>query len=40
MDTRIRDLLVTFYQWTCFPVYGIAKVMRGDYIVFDRHHLG
>ncbi len=36
----IFDLLVTFYQLSCFPVYGIAKVRRGDYIVFDRHHLG
>lgn len=34
------DLLVTFYQASCFPIYGIAKVRRGDYIVFDRHHLG
>lgn len=34
------DLLVTFYQASCFPVYGIAKVRRGDYIVFDRHKLG
>jgi hypothetical protein len=34
------DLLVTLYQWTCFPIYGITKVRRKDYIVFDRHHLG
>jgi len=34
------DLLITFYQASCFPIYGIAKVRRGDYIVFDRHHLG
>ncbi len=33
------DLCVSFYQWTCFPIYGIAKVRRGDYIVFDRHYL-
>ena len=36
----ILDLLITFYQVTCFPIYGIAKVTRGDYIVFDRHQLG
>lgn len=36
----VVDLLVTFYQASCFPIYGIAKVRRGDYIVFDRHHLG
>ncbi len=33
------DLCVSFYQWSCFPIYGIAKVRRGDYIVFDRHYL-
>lgn len=36
----LMDLLVTLYQWTCFPIYGITKVRRSDYIVFDRHHLG
>ena len=34
------DLCVSFYQWSCFPIYGITKVRRGDYIVFDRHNLG
>jgi hypothetical protein len=33
------DACVSFYQWACFPVYGIAKVKRSDYIVFDRHQL-
>ncbi|WP_353662479.1 hypothetical protein [Hydrogenimonas sp. SS33] len=33
------DLCVTIYQATCFPVYGIPKARRGDYIVIDRHHL-
>ncbi len=36
----LMDLLVSVYQWTCFPIYGIATVRRSDYIVFDRHHLG
>lgn len=36
----LMDLLVTLYQWTCFPIYGITKVRRSDYIVFDRHQLG
>jgi hypothetical protein len=36
----LMDLLVTLFQWTCFPIYGITKVRRSDYIVFDRHHLG
>ncbi len=34
------DACVSFYQWTCFPIYGIAKVRRSDYLVFDRRHLG
>lgn len=34
------DLCVSFYQWTCFPIYGVIKVRRADYIVFDRHQLG
>ncbi len=33
------DLCVSLYQWICFPVYGVAKVKRSDYIVFDRHQL-
>ena len=33
------DACVSFYQWVCFPIYRIAKVQRGDYIVFDRRHL-
>jgi hypothetical protein len=34
------DLCVSFYQWACFPIYGIRKVRRADYLVFDRRHLG
>lgn len=34
------DLCVSFYQFACFPIYGITKVKRSDYIVFDRHQLG
>jgi hypothetical protein len=33
------DLCVTIYQATSFPVYGIAKVKRSEYIVFDHVHL-
>jgi len=33
------DLSVSLYQAICFPVYGIPKVKRGDYIVFDHQHL-
>ena len=34
------DACVSFYQWVCFPIYGITRVRRGDYLVFDRRHLG
>lgn len=36
----ILDGFVTLYQWICFPIYKIAKVKRGDYIIIDRHRLG
>ena len=35
----LLDLCVSLYQWICFPIYGVVKVKRADYIVFDRHHL-
>lgn len=35
----LLDLFVSVYQTICFPVYGIQKVRRADYFVFDRHHL-
>ena len=35
----LLDLFVSVYQAVCFPVYGIAKIKRADYFVFDRHHL-
>lgn len=33
------DLSVSLYQMICFPAYGIPKVKRADYIVFDHQHL-
>lgn len=33
------DFFVSVYQATCFPIYGVTKVRRRDYIVLDRHHL-
>ena len=33
------DICVSFYQFTCFPIYRIKKVRRSDYIVIDRQHL-
>lgn len=35
----LADLVGTLYQTICFPIYGIPKVRRGDYLAFDRHHL-
>ena len=36
----LLDACVSFYQATCFPIYGIVKVRRADYMVFDRQQLG
>lgn len=36
----LLDLCVTLYQAICFPVYGIQKVKRADYLIFDRAQLG
>jgi hypothetical protein len=35
----LLDLWVSAYQRVCFPIYGIARVPRGAYIVIDRQHL-
>ena len=35
----LSDLAVTAYQAVCFPIYGIPKIRRADYFVFDRHRL-
>jgi len=35
----LLDLFATSYQAICFPVYGIPKVRRGDYLLFDRKAL-
>ena len=39
MPFLLLDLFVTVYQLVCFPLYGIPKVKRADYLVFDRHNL-
>lgn len=36
----LLDLFVWTYQWVCFPLYGLARVPRANYFVFDRVHLG
>jgi hypothetical protein len=35
----LLDLFVAIYQTVCFPVYGIPRVRRGDYLAFDRGQL-
>ena len=35
----VLDLWVSTYQWVCFPIYGIARVRRRPYFVFDRRKL-
>jgi hypothetical protein len=39
LPVALLDLLVSIYQAICFPIYGIPKVRRGDYLLFDRHRL-
>jgi hypothetical protein len=34
------DLVLNVFQAVCFPVYGIPKVKRSDYVVLDRQYLG
>jgi hypothetical protein len=33
------DIVGTLYQSICFPIYGIPKVHRRNYVALDRHHL-
>ena len=35
----LLDVFITIYQAVCFPVYGIDKVRRRDFIIFDRRYL-
>jgi hypothetical protein len=39
LPALFMDLVVTFYQAICFRAYGIPRVARGDYILFDRYSL-
>jgi hypothetical protein len=46
VDVGIYSLIVPFVlldissaSIRCFPVYGIEKVKRSDYLIFDRYHL-
>ncbi len=35
----LLDVAVAIYQSVCFPIHGIPKVRRKDYITFDRGRL-
>jgi len=36
----LLDILFEFYHHTCFPIYGIPKAKRSEYIqIFDRNKL-
>jgi hypothetical protein len=35
----LLDLMASIYQKICFPIYGLKKVDRSKYFVFDRRHL-
>ena len=35
----LLDLWVSLYQLICFPIYGIERVRRSDYIAMDRRKL-
>jgi hypothetical protein len=39
LPLALLDLCVNLYQAICFPLWGIARVPRSDFIVVDRHHL-
>ncbi len=33
------DIFVSLFQAVCFPIYGIPRVQRSEYLVFDRADL-
>ncbi|MBI5329308.1 MAG: hypothetical protein HZB71_01720 [Betaproteobacteria bacterium] len=35
----LMDLFVSLFQTVCFPIYGIPRVRRADYLIFDREGL-
>ena len=39
VPVALLDLLGSIYQAICFPIYGIPKVARSDYLAFDRNRL-
>lgn len=39
IPAALMDAAVCLYQLVCFPVYGIPRVKRRDYVIMDRHKL-
>lgn len=39
LPLALFDLCVSFYQATCFPIYGIPKVKRSGYFIYDHQQL-
>jgi hypothetical protein len=35
----LLDLCISLYQLACFPIYGITRVKRANYILIDRQYL-
>jgi hypothetical protein len=35
----VLDILISLYHAVCFPLLGIPKVKRGEYLIFDHQHL-
>lgn len=35
----LLDLFASLYHAVCFPLLGLPKVKRSDYLIFDREHL-
>lgn len=35
----LLDLFASLYHAVCFPLLGIPRVKRSDYLIFDREHL-
>lgn len=39
LPALFMDMVTTLYQSICFPIYGIPKVKRSDFIIIDRQYL-
>ena len=39
IPVALLDLVISVYQAVCFPIYGIPKVKRREYVILDRRQL-